>query len=106
MVLLEGFLAAQELSVAEGRSPGVEGLHSFSCVRAGGWEVGCGSWQQVEGEWSGPSQPLPWPRWPPAQRTQPSSLHVVLPLPPASRRNTGDKLASGLWCPTPVPILQ
>lgn len=60
MVLLEGFLAAQELSVAEGRSPGVEGLHSFSCVRAGGWEVGCGSWQQVEGGivWTLPASPV------------------------------------------------
>lgn len=47
VVLLEGFLAAQELSVAEGWSPGVEGLHSFSHVR--GWGLGSGVWLMAAG---------------------------------------------------------
>lgn len=60
MVLLEGFLAAQELSVAEGRSPGVEGLHSFSCVR--GWGLGSGVWLMAAGGggmvWTLPASPV------------------------------------------------
>ena len=72
-----------------------------------GWGPGSGTWfmRSRSGGGLNPPSLSPWPRWPPAQRTQPSPLHLVLPVPPASRGDTIDKQASGLWCPTPVHIL-